>query len=147
MKAKLAKIGVLVAGIALAAPAFSSMSAQLPPEQKAGAITYMTGGVGTDQANAMKAAEHHYGLTLEFAQQAKPRNEYLAGINVKVSNASGKMLLDTQSDGPFLMAKLPAGKYTVAATYDGHLMTRTANVSSKHHARLVFVWPHKDETK
>ena len=147
MSKKLATMSTLIASIAFAAPAFSSTSANLPAEHRAGPVTYMSGGIGTDEANAMKAAEHRYNLALEFVRKAKPRDDYIAGIAVKVKDPSGKMLLNTQSDGPFLVARMPAGKYTVAADHDGHLLTKTVDVTPKHHSRLVFVWPEQDREK
>jgi hypothetical protein len=141
MSKKLATASILIAGIMFAAPAFSSTSAHLPAEHKAGPVTYMSGGVGTDEANAMKAAEHRYNLVLEFVQKARPRDEYLADIGVEVKDHSGKMLLNVDSNGPFLLSRMPAGKYTIVASNDGRILTKTAEVSSRHHSRLVFVWP------
>lgn len=143
MSKKLATASILIAGIVFAAPAFSSTSAHLPPEHKAGPITYMSGGVGTDEANAMKAAEHRYNLALEFVRKAAPRDEYLADITVRVQDHSGKMLLNVDSNGPFLLSRMPAGKYTIAASNNGHILTKIAEVTPKHHARVVFVWPQK----
>ena len=147
MSKKLATASILIAGIAFAAPAFSSTSAQLPPEHKAGPVTYMSGGVGTDEVNAMKAAEHRYNLALEFVRKAAPRDEYLAGITVKVKDRSGKMLLDVDSNGPFLLSRMPAGKYTIAASNNGHVLTKIAEVTPKQHSRLVFVWPERAAEK
>ena len=147
MSKKLATASILIAGMAFAAPAFSSMGAHLPAEHKAGPVTYMSGGVGTDEANAMKAVEHRYNLALEFVQKARPRDEYLADIGVKVKEHSGKMLLNVDSNGPFLLSRMPAGKYTITASNDGHVLTKVAEVTPKHPARLVFVWPERAAEK
>jgi hypothetical protein len=147
MSKKLATASILIAGIVFAAPAFSSTSAHLPAEHKAGPVTYMSGGVGTDEANAMKAAEHRYNLALEFVQKARPRDEYLADIGVKVKDHSGKMLLNVDSNGPFLLSRMPAGKYTIAASNNDHVLTKVAEVTPKHPARLVFVWPERAAEK
>jgi len=134
-----------MAGVALAVPAFASTSAHLPLEYKAGTVSYMSGGIGSREAKAMKAAENRYDLALEFVKRAKPKDEYLADISVTVKDKSGKMVLDTRSDGPFLLADMPAGKYTIVADYAGHKLTRTAEVMSRHHEQLVFLWPEKTE--
>jgi len=141
MSNRLAQTGILIAGIAMAAPAFSAVTAHLPAEHKAGAVVYMIGGIGADEAEAMKTAEHRYGLAVEFLRAAKPRNEYLADIRVKVMDEAGKVILDTRSDGPFLLATLPAGKYTIVANNDGHALTRTAQIAPDQHRRVVFLWP------
>jgi hypothetical protein len=147
MSKRLARTGILIAGIAMAMPAFSAVTAHLPPEHKAGAVTYMSGGIGTDEAEAMKAAEHRYGLALEFLEAAMPRNEYLADIGVKVKDRAGKVVLETRSVGPYLLATLPAGTYTIVADNDGHMLTRTAQIAPDQHKRVVFLWPNETARK
>jgi len=141
MNTRLLRVGALTAGVALAMSGMAAASSQLPPLHKTGNVSYMSGGIGSQEATAMKAAEKGYNLALEFAKQAKPKNEYLADISVMVKNNSGKTLLDTHSQGPFLLVDMPAGKYTIVADYQGHKLTRTAAVRAQHHERLVFVWP------
>ena len=53
MSKKLATTSILIAGMVFAAPAFSSASAHLPAERKAGPVTCMSGGIGTGEANAI----------------------------------------------------------------------------------------------
>jgi len=143
MNLKLPRIGVFIAGIALAVPAFAATNSSLPPEHKTGSVSYMSGGIGSKEAKAMQAAEKRYNLSLEFAKRAKAKNEFLADVSVLVKNKSGKMVLDTNSEGPFLLADMPAGKYTIIARYEGHKLTRTAYVRTKQHKRLFFLWPEK----
>ena len=49
-------------------------------------------------------------------------------------------MLAVRSDGPYLLAKLPDGEYTVRATYFGHTLERTVKVAGHASARAVFVW-------
>jgi hypothetical protein len=39
----------------------------LPPERTQGIVTYRSGGIGQDEAQAFAVAVRHYPLTLEFA--------------------------------------------------------------------------------
>jgi hypothetical protein len=71
------------------------------------------------------AAARQYPLTLEFAIKHTPRAEYTANVHVTITDAQGQRLLDTRSDGPFLLAKLPAGQYTVMAERHGQTLART----------------------
>ena len=124
-------------GIALPAAA-ASMSASLPkPETKDG-ITYLSGGVGKSEAAAMKAEEKRYPLSMTFS--AAKDNEYLASVPVTIKNAKGQTLLDTVSDGPIMLVKLPAGKYTVAAEAYGQSLRRTVQVKPKGDTPVVFHW-------
>jgi hypothetical protein len=51
-------------------------------------------------------------------------------------------VLDVTSDGPFLLAKLPSGEYTVKANYAGRTLEKVVHVAQPPaSARAVFVWP------
>lgn len=116
-------------------------SANLPPVQHQGNITYLSGGVGSDESTAIKDAMHQYPLTLEFAGKTQSGNDYLADIPVQVSDMHGTTLLKTVAHGPFLLASLPSGRYSVTATYNGKTEHRTVTVASSTQVREVFLWP------
>lgn len=136
--------GVMVLGttglVALGAPL-----SNLPPAQVQGEATYITGGVGDDQASAFKQAAAAYPLELLFAQKAPPHNVYVADVKVTVRDASGKPVLETTSDGPFLLAKLPAGRYDITANYNGQVKRQAVDIRSGKHQRKVFVWAAQDD--
>ena len=131
---------VLGSGLALALSAGAATESHMPPEQKQGDIAFVTGGVGQDSATAMKHAARSYPLELEFVAKAKPKDEYLAEVKVSIKDEHDKMVLDTTSDGPFLLARLPAGKYQVSAEHNGKTEHRTVNIVAKEHRRVVFEW-------
>lgn len=127
----------LAASIA-AAPAFAEVSSALPPEQNASGIVYRTGGIGKDEATAFKKIETHYPLVLEFIGK---KAQYLADVKVTVAKAhGGQKVLETIATGPFLMAKLPPGKYRVTAEYMGKREHRTIEVRAKATAHVLFKW-------
>jgi hypothetical protein len=49
-------------------------------------------------------------------------------------------VLDTQSKGPFLLAKLPAGRYTVTAEQHQQTLTRTIHVATHKPTHVRFLW-------
>jgi hypothetical protein len=112
----------------------------LPPARTQVAISYVSGGVGDDEAAAMKQAARDYPVEMEFLQRAQPRDEYLADIKVEVKDQHDKTVLDTTSAGPFLLAKLPAGRYTVMADRGDKVEKRTVKVDPHAHQRIVFEW-------
>ncbi|MFY9328537.1 MAG: hypothetical protein WAO76_11045 [Georgfuchsia sp.] len=57
----------------------------LPPEKPQGAMHYVSGGIGQEEATAMKQAESKYPLSLEFGQHVTPNEEYLASVDVRIS--------------------------------------------------------------
>lgn len=142
----------IVAGTMLAAsPAFAATShpgaaAKLPQESVQGTVHYVTGGVGHDEAMAFRHAERSYPLALEFAIKAKPRDEFTADVNIMIKDAKGKTVLETTSNGPFLLAKLPDGKYDVKVTQNGRSFERHVKVIDKKPRQVSFVWPMKKGT-
>ncbi|HCE09644.1 MAG TPA: hypothetical protein DEQ40_13800, partial [Oxalobacteraceae bacterium] len=93
----------------------SMNAADLPHEKVQGPVIYLTGGIGQDEATAMKHEESRYPLALEFVEHAKPKDQYLANVDVTIKDRTGKTALKTISEGPFLFAKLLSGRYTVIA--------------------------------
>ena len=122
-----------------ALPAMSAVSPDLPVERTQGTITYITGGIGSDESAAMIGVREQYPLALEFIQKAAPRDQYLGAVDVTIEDASGEVLHAT-SDGPFLFARVPAGKYIVRADDEGRVQTRHVNVRPGKHERVVFEW-------
>ena len=133
---------IVVSGAALfaaALPALAMVSTNLPAERTQGTVTYLTGGIGSDESAAMIAARAKYPLALEFIEKAKPRDNYLGAVDVTIENASGEVLHAT-SDGPFLFARLPAGKYIVRAEDRGRVKERYVIVAPGKHKQVVFEW-------
>ena len=131
-------VSFLLTSMAYLSPAIAAEA--LPAEVKQGSVRYVTGGIGADAVEAFKQAAAKYPLELLFAQKALPNDVYLAGVKVTVRQA-GKMLLDTESDGPFLLAHLPTGKYQIEAVSEGVTRQQTVDVQAGKHRRVVFVWP------
>ncbi len=140
---------VMLAGTALAtstafaAAAHQDATTKLPAEMVQGQVRYVTGGIGHDEALAFERAERRYPLGLEFAKKAKPHNEFTADVKVVIRDTKGKTVLDTVSSGPFLLAKLPAGRYDIKATQDAKTLERHVTLIKGKPARVGFLWPSK----
>lgn len=125
-------------GAALAMVALQAAAAPLPAAQTQGGIKYVNGGVGEDEAAAMKAEAPHYPLSIIFS--AGKDGEYLANVKLSIRDAAGKELLSTAA-GPITLVQLPAGTYALSAERNGALLKRTVHVSAKGDTRIVFHWP------
>jgi hypothetical protein len=136
----LAAIGLMTFSLLTSLPALAAVQGTLPPEQTQGAVTYVSGGAGKAEAQAFEAAEKQYPLSLEFAVKHTPRAKYTADVHVIITDAQGKSMLDTHSNGPFLLAKLPTGHYTVTAEQQGQTLTKTVHVTTHKPAHLKFLW-------
>ncbi|WP_233849284.1 carboxypeptidase regulatory-like domain-containing protein [Paraburkholderia sp. HD33-4] len=113
----------------------------LPALQHEGDIAFLSGGIGLGQSTAIKEVMPRYPLTLEFAGNAASGNEYLADIPVTLSDMHGKTVLRTTAKGPFLLASLPHGRYSVSATYNGKTERRDVNIAPSSHVHELFLWP------
>lgn len=126
---------------ALLAAGTTRAAAQLPDVQSAAGIEYLSGGIGLDESQAILGASRNWPLTLEFSQTASPRAHYVADVDVSIHEPSGRSLLGTTADGPYLLVRLAPGRYTINATLGGKTLTRTVTLRAGAPARLSFQWP------
>jgi hypothetical protein len=129
---------LLAAGPALGA-AMSTMGS-MPREMTQGNVTYMSGGIGHNEAATMRKEEKNFPLSLEFVKRAKPSDQYLADVSVTIKGQDGRTALQTVSNGPFLLARLPDGKYTVSAEARGLTRTRDIVVAQGKPEHILFEW-------
>jgi hypothetical protein len=138
-RTKVAGLGLFALGLVAASAAAQELA--LPPERSQGPVTYLTGGVGKEESDAIKRVQDRYPLSLLFVERDGPNTwHYLANVRVSIRDAAGKSLLETTAEGPFLLAKLPEGRYTVVAEVRGQPITRRADLTQGKRARLVFEW-------
>jgi len=131
--------GALALGVAVPAAA-AAMTSALPEPETQNGITYLSGGIGRTEAQAMKEEARLYPLSMTFS--ANKDNEFLANVRVTIKKPSGKMVLSTLSPGPIMLIRLPAGKYVVAARANGKTYRHSVEVKAKGDTPLRFHWPH-----
>lgn len=86
-------------------------------------ITYVTGGIGEDEVSAFREVAPKYNMRITLASKT---GHYLSDVEVKI--ASGQhVVLDVRTEGPFLFARVPPGRYEIAAR-DRHV-TESKQVS------------------
>ncbi|MCS3505991.1 carboxypeptidase-like regulatory domain-containing protein [Achromobacter sp. JUb104] len=118
----------------------STAQAALPPVKHQGSVQYVSGGIGIDESEAMKAAAKDYPLALTFAAQRDGKADYVASVAVTILDAQGKEVLKATSEGPYMLVKLPAGSYKISATFEGKTQERAITVQGTGTARAVFEW-------
>jgi hypothetical protein len=129
---------IFTAALALGLAGAAFAQDGLPPEQDFDGVSFITGGIGLDESSAIKTAEKNYALSLLFVQTK--RGEYLSDVRVSIQDKAGRIVLEADSDGPILLAKLPAGTYKISAEHDGKALSRTVQVGAKGVTRAAFVW-------
>jgi len=107
--------------------------------QTQGEITFVSGGVGIDDLNAIQTMRTDYNLSLLFSVQGT--GKYVSDVKVSIVNSDGDILLESVSDGPMFLANLKPGRYSVIADREGQVVTKKAIVSAKQRTSLSFTWP------
>jgi hypothetical protein len=131
-KEDLVKKHAIAAGLALLLGGASLGAAGAP----AAGVAFVSGGIGETEQQQLLAHQNDYNLKLVFTLT---EGNYLADVGVAVKDKSGKTVIENVADGPFFLARLPAGQYSVAATYEGKTVARKVSVGSGLHTEQ-FRW-------
>jgi hypothetical protein len=111
----------------------------LPQPQTQGDTTFVSGGIGENERNALEAMKGNFNLNLLFA--VKRTGKFIADVNVRIADPKDNTVVETIAEGPYLFARLKPGKYLVIAEKDGNIMRQKARVSDRHTTYLLFYWP------
>jgi hypothetical protein len=109
----------------------------LPQIERQGAVEYVSGGVGLDESTALKREARRWPLAMRFSG---PTSDYLADVHVRIVGPRGAEVLNADSMGPYMLVRVPPGRYTVHASYEDREQTRTVTVSTQPGARADFHW-------
>ena len=113
-------------------------------EKTQGEITYITGGIGERETEALRAERSKYDLRVINAGK---KGAFLGEAHLVIRDAHDKELLNT-TVGPLFYANLPDGKYVVEVENQEEAKTKkqSVDVKSGKQATLRFVWKAADET-
>ncbi len=107
--------------------------------QTQGDINFISGGVGGDERDEMRAISKDYNLNLLFSLEDS--GEYLSDIKVRIKDTAGNSLLETVADGPMFFAKLKPGHYDLNVEQNGHSIEKSIVIDGRHRTRLSLSWP------
>lgn len=136
-------LSVVLAGIFSTAFSTSILAQEeaLPQMQSQGQTEFITGGVGKDESDAIAQAAGAWPLMLELSQSAAPRAEFISDVQITIKDKSGNTVLDMPSAGPYVLVRLPAGKYSLDATYESKTLHRDISIQKGRSKRLSLMWP------
>ncbi|TAK50734.1 MAG: carboxypeptidase regulatory-like domain-containing protein [Betaproteobacteria bacterium] len=120
---------LVLAGAALAQP--------LAVRESEGA-RFVSGGVGEEERAQLTAMRAAFNLHLIFA--AARGGNYLADVSVVLRDATGRDVLATNTEGPWFLAQVAPGRYTLIAEYGGKIQTRALAVPASGHAEMFLYW-------
>jgi hypothetical protein len=138
------KITGIIFSLALAvALPIGALSADPMPMQDmhANDVNYLTGGIGSSEAESMREAAKDYTLEIVFVQKLKGLEEFISDVRVQIQDAQKNTVLDVTTEGPFLLVNLPNGRYEITAEFNSDTKQQKVNVGAKKHQKIVFWWP------
>lgn len=128
------------------ATAFSTLSLaeanpSLPPVKSQGQTQFISGGIGKDESEAILQARRSWSLMLELTRSVDARAEYISDVQVTIKDGQGNTVLDTTADGPYLLANLLPGKYSIEATYKSVTLHRSLSLEKEPGKKITLIWP------
>lgn len=109
----------------------------LPQVQTQGNVSYTSGGVGLDESHALIREQAHWPLSLRFTG---PTADYLSDVHVRIADEKNADVLKTDAMGPYMLVKLPPGRYTVYAKYKDSEKKQAVTVAGNGKAKAAFHW-------
>ena len=106
--------------------------------QGQGMAPSVSGGVSLNARDTLRGSESNANIKMVFALNT---GNYVSDVQVKVTDSSGKTVIQDTSNGPWLLARLPAGTYTAVASYNGHPVTHKFSVGKSGMRTAQFRWP------
>ncbi len=123
---------------------FSSLSmaqVEIPEAKVAQGIEYISGGIGSEESDALLALGKKWPLVLEFSQDHPQRPLWVADVTVKILDQKKKVVFEALSDGPIMLLKMTAGKYDAEYSFEGKVLKRTLVVEEGKFQKQSVVWP------
>lgn len=102
------------------------------------ATTYLNGGIGKDEADAMRRIAKEFPLRITFSERKD--GEFIVDVPVVIADARGNPIFELSKAGPMLYVMLPNGKYKVSARFKGLTESQEVMLAGKEGKDLYFHW-------
>ena len=103
-----------------------------------GSVPAVSGGVSLNARDQMRSETPEHNVKMVFALST---GNYVSDVQVKVTDSSGRTVIDDVTSGPWLFAKLSPGSYTATATYNGKAVAQRFSVGKSGVRTAHFRWP------
>lgn len=114
-------------------------SQSLPPAITIDKVSYITGGIGKTEADAMRRAASDYPLALMLSSSKD--GHFVTDVELSIQTRDGVRVLHTDTAGPIVLARLPKGHYRIEARYQGRVLVREVDVDPAEREMLYLNWP------
>ena len=114
--------------------------AQAPGAQRSEGISYISGGVGEEESQAILMEAKQWPLFLELSQLENGRGVWIFGAKIKIQDAKNQVVFDAQADGPYVLINLSPGQYQIEASYQGVVQKRSVLIQAATPQKLSIFW-------
>lgn len=104
--------------------------------QQQGNISYVTGGIGEEESDALRATQGSYNLRIMNADKA---GHFSGDTRIVISDLQHNPLLDATS-APLFYANLPKGRYIVEGFIGEQSKKQIITIASGKTAHVRFLW-------
>ena len=101
-------------------------------------LSYMTGGIGEEDAAIMRANAKKFNLNLVFSEGTSGQS--VTDINVNIYNEQSETVFRIVGSKPMLYVNLPAGTYTILANNNGQKLRHKFTVEENVNQRIILNW-------
>jgi len=129
-------LNALLAGCALLAMSHVAGAQNVTEVQTVKVTPYLNGGIGKDEADAMRRVAPDFALRLTFAEGAN--QEFTANVPVVITDAKRNPVSVLADAGPLLYVGLPPGRYTVSAQDNGVTRAQRVTLAGKGGRDVIF---------
>ena len=105
-------------------------------------VPYVVGGWSTEARRELAVQAADFSVTLVFAHRGSC--EYIADVNVRVSDEHGAEVVALDEAGPIVLFGLTPGSYQVTVMRKGQALARTITVGPRTRRQTVFYWSSPD---
>lgn len=116
----------------------SALADTLAIEKTARGIEYVTGGISEEEVTLLKSLRKKFSLNLIFSEGTSGR--YATPVNLKVYDKDGSLIFRKVDSQPRLMITLPAGNYTLVASYNGEKLRHKCILDPQAPQTIILNW-------
>ena len=114
---------------------------EIPDAKVSQGIEYISGGIGSEESDALLALGKKWPLVLEFSQDHPQRPLWVADVTVKIMDQKKKVIFEALSEGPIMLLKINPGKYDAEYSFEGKVLKRSLVIEDAKFQKQSVVWP------
>jgi hypothetical protein len=104
--------------------------------QEQGGVSYITGGIGKEESDALRATQTSYNLRIMNADKA---GHFSGDTRIIIIDLQQNVLLDADS-GPMFYTNLPKGRYIVEGYSGQQVKKQSITITNGKPTRVRFMW-------